>query len=166
MEDAAPRMIWLSSAVDGSRHPALQLPHLHEPDSQPLDVFGSVGLALLRCGWPYCWSSGGARSSSSYGAGARDEPGNFVGQEDVPVRERSEPSELLKQAVAQANGPIPSSAHRCCRSSRSVVEQAGGKITAEQKRREEHCFAIQYSSRTGESVSVNRRWDEEARVVY
>jgi len=72
-------------------------------------------------------------------------------------RERSEPSELLKQAVAQANGPISIDCTPLLPIiAEVVVEQAGGKITAEQKRREEHCFAIQYESRSGEHVSINQ----------
>jgi hypothetical protein len=72
-------------------------------------------------------------------------------------RERAEPSELLKQAVAQASGPISIECTPLLPIvAEVVVEQAGGKIAAEQKRREEHCFSIQYESRTGERISVNR----------
>jgi hypothetical protein len=63
----------------------------------------------------------------------------------------------LKQAVAQANGPISIDCTPLLPIiAEVVVEQAGGKITAEQKRREEHCFAIQYESRSGEHVSINQ----------
>jgi hypothetical protein len=72
-------------------------------------------------------------------------------------RERSEPSELLKQAAAQASGPISIECTPLLPIiAEVVVEQAGGKIAAEQERREEHCFAIHYESRTGERVSLNR----------
>jgi hypothetical protein len=73
------------------------------------------------------------------------------------MRERVEPSELLKQAVAAANGPVTI---ECTPLSpivaEVVVEQAGGTIAARQDRSAMHCFSIQYQNRSGEMVRIDR----------
>lgn len=72
-------------------------------------------------------------------------------------RERSEPSELLKQAVAQASGPVSVECTPLLPIiPQVVIEQAGGRIAGEQKRRDEHCFVIEYRNRAGEVVRVDK----------
>jgi hypothetical protein len=72
-------------------------------------------------------------------------------------RERSEPSELLKQAVAQANGPISVECTPLLPIiPQVVIEQAGGHIAGEQKRRDPHCFVIQYVGHRGNSIRVDK----------
>jgi hypothetical protein len=74
-------------------------------------------------------------------------------------RERAEPSELLRQAVRAASGPVliectPLSSLI----SRSVLEDAGGQaVFSPQARVDEHCFDIRYQATTGDLVHVNRR---------
>jgi hypothetical protein len=73
-------------------------------------------------------------------------------------RERSEPSELLKQVAAQAAGPVTIECTPLLPIiAEVVIEQAGGHIAAPQARQESHCFVIQYESRTGDLVRVDRR---------
>jgi hypothetical protein len=72
-------------------------------------------------------------------------------------QERVEPSELLKQAVARANGPITVECTPLLPIiPQVVIEQAGGHIAGEQKRRDPHCFAIRYVDRSGNSVHVDQ----------
>ncbi len=73
------------------------------------------------------------------------------------MRERVEPSELLKQAARQARGPVTIECTPLLPAvAEVVVEQSGGTIAAPQGRRETHCFDIQFQNRSGEMVRTDR----------
>jgi hypothetical protein len=73
------------------------------------------------------------------------------------MRERVEPSELLKQAAAQARGPVTIECTPLLPAiAEAVVEQSGGTMAAPEPRRETHCFDIQFQNRAGEMVRIDR----------
>jgi hypothetical protein len=73
------------------------------------------------------------------------------------MRERVEPSELLKQAASQARGPVTIECTPLLPAiAEVVVEQSGGTIAPPQGHRETHCFVIQYQNRSGEMVRIDR----------
>lgn len=84
-------------------------------------------------------------------------------------RERAEPSELLKQAAEQANGPIRVNCTPLNPAAvRAVLENAHAQgIYADSGARDtEHCFSIEYRNRLGEAVAVNLRLGRKHGVFY
>jgi len=74
-------------------------------------------------------------------------------------QERAEPSELLKQAAAQASGPVTIECTPLAPIvTQLVIEQAGKQaVFSPQARQDDHCFIVQYQTVAGSLVRVNQR---------